>query len=183
MAEEDARKDRIFRKVGRNVVNLQRIERMLKLVLLHYVEAPLKKLPDALKKRREELARQPMGPITHEVVDRLIPDSSPQGAFELLATEVWVSFSLVLEGNADLRHELKTNLKKLVDERNDLIHHMFGGFDPSSEESCAQLEERLDAQHNQISEASRWVEQMNSLLREHLSNLEAQLQDARALER
>jgi hypothetical protein len=178
----DARKDRIFRKVGRNVVNLQRIEQMLKLILAHYVDGPLKHVPEALKKRREALARQPMGPLTHEVVDRLIPDTSPQGEFELLATEVWISSSLVLEGNADLRRELKTNLKKLVDDRNELVHHMFGGFDLSSEKSCAQLEERLESQHQQISQAFLWVEQMRGLLKEHLSSLEAHLQDPQALE-
>src|SRR5688572_16939882 len=126
--EMDARKDRIFRKVGRNIVNLQRLECRLKVLLSLYVDAPLSKLPEALKKRRDALARQTMGPLTHEMVDRLIPDTSPQGAFELLATEYWVSVSLGLEGDENQRRELRSSLRRLVDDRNELVHHMFGGF-------------------------------------------------------
>ena len=166
-AELEERKNRIFCKVGRNVVNLQRLEIRLKGILSVFVDAPLSKLPKIIERRSEVLMRQTMGPLTHEIVDRLIPEPHPQGTFEHLATEFWINVSVRMEADVDLRRELKAKLKKLVDDRNELVHHMFGGFDPRSVESCAQLELRLDDQRSQISEVFNWVEELGCLVKEH----------------
>jgi hypothetical protein len=180
--EMEARKDSIFRKVGRNVVNLQRLEQRFKTLLSLSIDAPLSKLPHALEKRREGLVRQPMGPLTHEVIDRLLPKASPQGAFEDLATEIWINVSIGLEGDENMRRELRANLKRLVNERNDLVHHMFGGFDPRSQESGSALEQKLDAQRAHIDEVFQLVEQLMSTYREHMLDVKKRLEDPTAFD-
>ena len=76
-----------------------------------------------------------------------------------------------MEGGRDLKRDMRAQLKKLVDDRNQLIHHMFGGFDPRSAESCAALETKLDAQRTGIEEVFRWVEDTIELIREHADEM------------
>jgi hypothetical protein len=51
-------------------------------------------------------------------------------------------------------------LAKLVDDRNELIHHLLLQFDPNSIESCVQIGKKLDEQGNNI------VREINNLKRE-----------------
>jgi hypothetical protein len=178
----EARKDSIFRKVGRNVVNLQRLEQSFKMLLSLQVNEPLSKLPDALKKRREALARQPLGPLTYEMIDRLLPETSPQGEFEDLATEIWISVWIGLSEDENTRRELRATLKHLVDERNELVHHMFGGFDPDSQESCSKLEQRLDAQRAHIGEVFQLVERLIATHRKLLLDAKTWAEDTKAFD-
>jgi hypothetical protein len=167
----DARKSVIFQKVGRNVVNLQRLEARFKVLQSMYLDAPLRKAAEAIEKQRGSIGRRTLGPLTHEAVDKLFPEESPQGEFADLTTEVWVTTSLGIEGGQDLKNDMRAQLKKLVDDRNQLVHHMFGGFDPSSVESCSALEARLDEQRVHISEVFRWVDEMVSLIPEHAAEM------------
>jgi hypothetical protein len=161
----------IFQKVGRNVVNLQRLEARFKLLQSMHLDAPLRKVATAMEKKRESLERRTLGPLTHEAVDKLFPEESPQGEFADLTTEVWITISLGIEGGQELKKDMRAQLKKLVDDRNLLIHHMFGGFDPRSADSCAALEARLDEQRAHILEVFRWVQEMVGLIHDHAKEL------------
>jgi hypothetical protein len=177
IAEIESRKDDIFRKVGRNVVNLQRLEQRFKTLLSLYLDTPLSKLSETLETRREAFARLPMGALTHELIDRLVPESSPQGEFEGLVTQVWFSISIGIEGDEKMRRELRANLKRLVDERNALVHHMFCGFDPRSEEACSGIEQMLDAQSAHVEQVFNWVEPLIDTHRMLMQGVETWVRD------
>jgi hypothetical protein len=167
----EARKIAIFQKVGRNVVNLQRLEAKFKLLQAMNFSAPISKISEAIEKRRKSLAYQTLGPLTHEAIDNLFPSQSSQGEFANLTTEVWISTTLQFEGDNELREQIRVQLKKLVDDRNQLIHKMFGGFDPGSAESCSALEARLDDQRLHIVEVFRWIQEVIELIPEHMESL------------
>ena len=69
---------------------------------------------------------------------------------------------------SEAREEMRSQLQKLVEDRNQLIHHMFGGFDPRSSESCLNLEAKLDAQRLHINEVFAWVEEIAAGLLEQI---------------
>jgi len=164
-----ARKNSIFQKVGRNVVNLQRLERRFKELQSLQVNAPAKAIQHALEARKHFLAKQTLGPLTQQTVDSFFPTEHPQSQFDNLITVLWFTFSIQVEEGQ--RESLRSQLREVVAERNDLIHHMFGGFDPGSEESCAALEAKLDAQSAHITEVFRWAQEISDAVLEHVAEL------------
>jgi hypothetical protein len=166
-----ARTNTIFQKVGRNVVNLQRLEQRFKQLQALQVSAPAKVFEQALDSRKKALAKQTLGALTQQAVDNFIPAERAQSQFDNLITELWLTFSIQLEEG--VAQSLRTQLKEVVDERNELIHHMFGGFDPQSAESCAALEAKLDGQSAHITEVFRCVQEISDEVREHIADLSA----------
>ena len=179
-SDADSRKNAILLKVGRNVANLQQLEVRFKALQSIHLNAPMTKITDAIRKHKEAIARQTLGPLTHETVDKLFPEQSPQAQFDDLTTEAWITSTLAFEGNEALKRNMRTQLKRLVDDRNQLIHHMFGGFDPRSAESCSALELKLDAQRTHIAEVFRWVDEIIDLMRQYIAELKKKEQELRA---
>jgi hypothetical protein len=171
IASMEARKNSIFQKVGRNVVNLQILEWKLKKLQVFQLDGPLKDVPRTVHDRDQRLSRKMLGPITHEMVESLFPASHPQSEFENLTTEIWVSHSMRISGGAEAKEEIRSQLHRLVEDRNQLIHHMFGGFDPRSAESCLNLEARLDAQRARINQVFAWVEELAAGVLEQIEKL------------
>jgi len=78
-------------------------------------------------------------PETREVLEE--PKNLKQEQF------IWFKYGL---GDSTYYDTKKKTLAKLVDDRNELIHHLLPQFDPNSIESCAQIEKKLDEQRDNI---------------------------------
>ena len=145
----DAR-DQALRKIGRNMVNFQKMEGMLKFLnAQEAMSGSLKDIPEVVARAKKSIDRQPMGQLAEAFVRSAY--SNAQNAAELRKdSEVWASFSFRLELAPALVIERKKALRAVVAERNKLVHKWLASFDPNSAESCLSLGVDLDEQHARI---------------------------------
>lgn len=157
MAELDDLLDQVLRGIGRNVLNLQKMEGMLKFIVsstgkigsISDTAQPMESLGRSIKNRRKEIKRQPMG----RLVDNL-SKTLQSGAVERKEAadsenhySIEVSFSIA---NEDFTDQLSQALRQIVRERNDLIHKKLISFDRKSVEGCRELIRELDEQRARI---------------------------------
>jgi hypothetical protein len=144
-------RDQVLRKIGRNVVNFQKMEAMLKLLNSQQaLSGSLSDLSRIATEASKSVAREPMGRLAEAFVRSVYSSASAAAPPHQNVQEVSVSFSLRIEADANVVKERKRALSSVVAERNNLIHKWLGEFDPNSVESCLKLHAALDEQHARI---------------------------------
>lgn len=147
---EDARNE-VLRKIGRNVLNLQKMEGMLKLLNTHATIAGNIEDIESIKKRQSELvSRHTMGRLVQAFVQSVYSSQAGADMEPDNGGNPTISFSFTIEGEADLAAEREKALLSIVEERNQLIHNDLLQFRPNSLDSCKEMSERLDSQHEKI---------------------------------
>ena len=143
--------DEVMRKIGRNLLNFQRIEHMLKLLLSNSrVAGTVSTLVNNHKKQSEAVHKQTMGNLVGQFVDNIFVEFDGYSEPAIEPTEAHISISFNVEAEADFYESKKQSLKLLVDYRNDLIHHVLPRFNLDSIESCLEIEEYLDHQRERL---------------------------------
>jgi hypothetical protein len=151
VSQADDLRNEALRKIGRNLVNLQRMERYMKLlVVLSDVNGYISELKGVHQNRLRYVKRRSMGQLADNLIDILYSaaDSNADSPDDL--KEVWVSFGFRIEGGAEQKKATKKALSLVVKERNKLVHQMLGEFDSASVESCRALIDLLDKQQELI---------------------------------
>ena len=141
-----------LRKVGRNVVNFQKIEACLKfLATVSNVHGTASTLASIHRKKAARTRRESLGTLAKDVHRDLL-----EGRAEAIAppdlSEIWMSISVTIDSDPDSIARQKRALSALVAERNRLIHHDLVHFDHTSAKCCEDLIKRLDAQNPRILE-------------------------------
>ena len=138
-----------FYVVGRNVVNFQRLEQILKhLALLAPICAPSSKLQSELNTRKAISERLTLGNAVKkwtEIAYHTGPQRDPQPD-----NEVIVSLGFVLQWSPEKLDRLAAELESLAQERNRLIHLDFAQLNFEGEAECIALTIRLNAQNDRI---------------------------------
>jgi len=140
----------IERKIGRNLIIFQSIEQILKL-LARCVNISITvnngKIETDFEKRIEHINKQTMGQVANQVLENISPPDE----------ELTINKYKKLKGlRVNFRQfftepdKRKEELKSIVTERNDLVHHLFSKWNLNSLESTLQLEQYLDQQHKKI---------------------------------
>ena len=140
----------IERKIGRNLIKFQIIEQVLK-SLAGCVNISITvndgKIETDFEKHIEHINKQTMGKVANQVLENISPSAE-----ELVISEyeelksVRVNFRQFFK-EPDKRKE---ELKSIVTERNDFVHHLFSKWNLNSLENTLQLEQYLDQQHKKI---------------------------------
>lgn len=134
--------------IGRNVLNLQKMEGVLKsLVLMVNIEAPLEGSEAAVRKRKQLVARMPLGHLVEEFA-RLVRPNVTKSEQKLPTVASWIT-SFRFDDDSYV-HELRSTLRDVVKERNNLIHKQLLAFDPNSSESCRIFASELEDQRQRI---------------------------------
>ena len=139
----------VLRKIGRNIVNFQKLEQALrKLLPRANISISLGESRNSSGRSTKSLRKKPLGEIVERFDsafygDRATPES------DLASAGARLSFSMKLDGGAGSEAH-RRELMALVRERNRLVHHDLFDFDFASESSCQKLAERLDAQNQRI---------------------------------
>jgi len=142
-------RDEVFRKIGRNVVNFQRIEMLLKhFVTTGDISGTVDTLIQNFTKKKESIGKRSLGQLI-EAFHSIIC-GEPPNCDELKPDEVGLALGVRIEMEAEAANALKERLKALVAERNQLIHHDLGEVNFESDEECRQLSEKLDEQNLRI---------------------------------
>lgn len=161
-----------LQKIGRNVVNFQKMEAMLKFVLAFCeVNGPLGGISGQVADRVAAFSRMPMGRLVEEAGRGLFRASPPDASASASSTEITVTVSFSLEGGNNEARGWKSAMREVVKERNRLIHQMLTGFDPTSKQSCEDLCMVLDAQRERFDSEYRHLQSLVQAIRESFQEL------------
>jgi hypothetical protein len=173
-------RDEALRKIGRNLVNFQRFEKALKLIIVKsdirgYASQIAKQYADKFK----DTDRKPLGWVVEEFLQSVYASSSATENTNEESREIWMSLAFRVESDGDQLRKLKSDLRGLVKDRNRLIHDSLARFEPDSDESCRALISLLDEQHDRLEphyhSAMRMLGEVQALQRNVLEQLESQL--------
>jgi hypothetical protein len=141
----------LFRRIGRNLLNFQKIEGMLKFLVANgQLQGPIKALTDLRNERANSVLRSTMGVLAGKFVNEILSDAGDVEDSLAGSTEAWFSFKLSFRTEMQESVELGDSLRSLVDERNDLVHHLDGRWDNKSIESTRNLVAQLDEQRERL---------------------------------
>jgi hypothetical protein len=180
----DNLRDEALRKVGRNIVNLQKMERALKLlIVLSDLKGPISELKGVYKKRLADVEKLTMGRLADKAVDILYSAADTDAEAPDDVEGAWVAFGFRIEGGAEGKKATRKALSFVVQERNRLVHKMLSEFDSASVESCRALIDLLDRQHERITPHFELVMGWLRFLHECRMNLPEALEAGKLLER
>lgn len=146
----DARNEALS-KIGRNVVLFQELEGILKFLALgQHPSTPLSKAKALRVARAESVRTRTLGQVAGQVADALYADSDAESCAPTEISEPWLAFSFRIVADADSINADRSTLKALIDERNDLVHHLLSRWNPRDLASCRALCAELDGQRSRI---------------------------------
>jgi hypothetical protein len=144
-------RDEVFRKIGRNLLNFQKIELMLKhLITNGRMSGYISEFKANQEQRSAAVHKQTMGELVGQFVENTLLDNQESSQIPLDLKEPYFSFSFNVNANADFYNSKRQALKSLVDDRNDLIHHLLPRFNANSIENCLEIEQYLDQQRERL---------------------------------
>jgi hypothetical protein len=156
-----------FYAVGRNVVNFQRLEQILKpLALLAPLCAPLSKLQSEIETRKEKSERLTLGNAVKKWIERANDREWIERAYDTTKplmdpqpdNEIIVSFGFELPWSPEYLDQLSAELESLAQERNSLIHLDLAQLNFEDKAECTALSIQLDAQNDRIIRAIEILE-------------------------
>lgn len=141
----------LFRRVGRNLVNYQQLERMLKQLVAHgRIAGPAKELKDLQQALADSLHKLTMGQVAGRFTDDILSDAGDIDDGPEIISEPWITIGVRLDPDDPFNSNLQEGLRTVVEERNHLVHHMLGQWDRNSVDSTNALMEQLDAQRERM---------------------------------
>jgi len=155
---DTAVRDEALRKIGRNVVLFQELENILKfLASAQHPSMPLSEAKRTREVRGVSIHVKTLGQVAGQVVEELFAASDTESSAPAEITEPWLAFSFRIAGGPAEIEENRRTLKALIEERNDLVHHVLSRWNLHDVESCRALAAELDKQRLRIiSEIERY---------------------------
>lgn len=139
----------------------QQLEYLLKyLVATSSISGYESELRSQEEQRRATINKQTMGQLTGQYIENTNPENQEVLEDPKYFKEepfIWVKYGF---GDSTSHDKKKKTLAKLVDGRNELIHHLLPQLDTNSIESCIQIGKKLDEQKENI------VREIDNLKRE-----------------
>ena len=147
---EDA-KNEILRKIGRNMLLFQEMEKYLKFLIVNgKIEGYTDELKSKQEQRTETINKKTMGQLVGDYIDGTFSEfeNIPQAPRELKG--VYITFGLNVETDAVYYENKKKIMAEIVADRNELIHNLLPNYDQTSIEGCRKIEEHLDQQRGKL---------------------------------
>ena len=164
----------VQRKIGRNLLLIQKTEYLLKSIVLHSkISGHPDQLKDIKKTLEEKISRKSMGQVLSEYLNHINPLIENNQELEPSHISMEFDFNLSKE-----EFKKKENLlSDILKERNDLVHHLILDLNESSINSCINMENKLDEQKNrllpelkQLQTMIQVIEKARNRFKEHLES-------------
>ncbi len=156
-------RDSTLQKVGRNLVNFQKMEAMLKFLIkvagATVTASTGREYFEAHAKLHET---NPMGHLV-ELAAKALHGDAPVLPNQVREVSMTHSISL---GDESQMKTWRSEFRRIVRERNALVHRMLVRWNPNSIESCRSLCAELDAQRERILPAYQHLESVVAAVRE-----------------
>jgi len=173
-------RDVAFRKIGRNLVNFQKLELALKFIIVRSdLRGYASEAAKVLRDKEKVVDRKPLGWLVQDFFKTVYSNHSCDDAPADERDEAWMSISLRIESNENSIRDRRRQLRELVKERNLLVHRLLTNFDPDSVESCENLIQQLDEQVDRLipdyQSLMDIIENMQRAQQEIMKHLEGEL--------
>ena len=153
--------DEVLRRIGRNVVNFQQVEHLLKYLNTHSAfRGPASELSARFEKHAATVQKKTMGELAGKLVDnvlRLPPDDETPDVID----EIWMGFRFSIETDAEFVDRHDQEMRALVDARNDLIHHFLpqwhSAVDGNTDNALAYLDAQRDETMRMMDRLQGWA--------------------------
>lgn len=145
-----ALQSQVMHKIGRNLLNFQRIEHILKLLISNSrISSDINTFEKNYKKRAKKFHKNMMGILVKVFLKNILVKA---GELSESATETPKEFttSFAMEVDADFYKLKEQSMGLMIKDRNDLIHHLESRLNLTSIESCLEVEQYLDQQRERV---------------------------------
>ncbi|PKO65226.1 MAG: hypothetical protein CVU22_20910 [Betaproteobacteria bacterium HGW-Betaproteobacteria-16] len=163
--ERTPERDEVLRRIGRNVVNFQMVEAMLKhLNATASVHGPASQLANRLEAQRTAVHHKTMGELAGRMVTHVL-QAQPEHQTPDEITELWIGFRFTLATDVQFIDQHDQEMRALVEARNDLIHHFlprwYSAVDGDAEAALAYLDAQRDETFRMLDRLRGWVKTMD----------------------
>jgi hypothetical protein len=167
--------DEVLRRVGRNVVNFQCIEHLLKqLTAVSVPTGPASTMAARVEKHAATVNTSTMGILAGKLKDTVLT-SPPDKAGPDDIDEIWIGIRFSMEVEAEFVDLHDREMQALVEARNDLIHHFLPRWHSATQSGTASALEYLDAQNAEamrmLGRLRGWVQSMEEVSKQHIEVL------------
>jgi hypothetical protein len=142
----------VYQGVGRNLLQFQRLELLLKDLLgWHQGSYTDETLADEMKQRHEVQEKRTLGGLAGDLFQKVIQkqtDGDVEPAHGADPTKI--SHRFVITTREEIHQEWQSRLKALVEERNQLVHLSLLTWDLDTLEGCQAVIAELDEQRGRI---------------------------------
>lgn len=181
----ESTKAEVLRRVGRNLLLFQQIEGLLKFLLANHTrDGTLENLHTRQKTRAESVNKQMLGNLVDKYGTDVLQDAGVETLDEENPAVPWVSFTFRVSGSAEFVETMRSDLKLMTEERNELVHHFLPRWQPESAEKLGEALLYLDAQqekvlpmHKHLRDTVDGMQAARKLLHDFISSEEYQRQD------
>jgi hypothetical protein len=135
-----------LRRIGRNLVNAQRVELMLKFLLGVTFSGPMSSLQADFKAHVDKTSRKTMGLLISELAERVLLPGDPPAMLGG-SDQLWMSSKVTIPISAESLNEWNKEWETIRNERNRLVHLMLASVDFEQPEQCSKLDVELDVQN------------------------------------
>lgn len=140
-----------FRRLGRNVYLFQLIERQLKHLVVHAsIQGHVDELPKRLAERSKKARKASLGELTDQLVAGVYRRETDASSQPRDSSKAWYSFAFKIESKEAFVRERQKELRRLVRERNTLIHTAAADIRPDDTDKWIEFGESLDRQRQQL---------------------------------
>lgn len=150
----DVRND-VLRKIGRNVVLFQELEAILKfLAVAQRSSTPVTQLREDRARRAATVGKRTLGQVHQLLQESMYSPAPAESSAPESIVEPWFTFAFRIEADADADADAlegsRKSLSVLIEERNELVHHLLIRWNLNDPESCSTLSAVLDEQRAKI---------------------------------
>jgi hypothetical protein len=139
--------DEVLKKIGRNLILFQKAEHLLKRLLTLGNLKTTSTQPTTYDEHAFVWNKLTMGTLTKRFVEDHCGEKGPLVDFQPDTKEISIAISFSFKGGAEAREKL---FATMVEERNELVHHLFFKVDETSLDSCREIADYLDAQRQKV---------------------------------
>ena len=143
-------KDEALTRVGRNVANFQKLEFALKIVIpTLQASGTLAQINTQIEQNRKSLKKSTLGDLSecfHSSIFKTHEEYEPIDTI----TEPVFSFSIRREASVEFIKTFKSRWRKLVSQRNKLVHSQLLEYNFNNDDDCKRLITTLDIQNLEV---------------------------------
>lgn len=130
-------RDEVMRKIGRNVILFQQMECMLKHIISECsFSGYTSELLENKTKKKAIVSKQTMGQLTEQFLTNTFSEYKAPEIEPINKKEIFYDVKINIPCDTDYYEKKKQALLKIVNSRNELIHHLLPEFNPNSLQSC-----------------------------------------------
>lgn len=149
--EQELMTAEVLRRVGRNLVIFQQIERFLKILLANHQRSGTPENFEERHLRREtDLSHKTLGTLVGAYTSEVLRDAGEPIKEDDELVAPWFTFTFQVSGDTAFVAEMTQNLKLMTDARNELVHCFLPRWQPGEPEIMKATLAYLDAQRDEI---------------------------------